>query len=88
MRYRVVQALPDRGYGYLPHNNRFTSEYLVAALPLGFQVRHCEDLRAGWSDPDEAPPPSGYCPNTRRTSGRSRIGARSPRKLGGKTTRS
>jgi ubiquinone/menaquinone biosynthesis C-methylase UbiE len=56
MRYRVVQALTDGGYGYLPHYRRITSEYLVAALPLGFQVRHCEELRAGWSDPNEAPP--------------------------------
>ena len=47
----------NAGYGYLPHYNRFTSEYLVAALPLGFQVRHCEELRAGWSDPNQAPPP-------------------------------
>jgi len=57
MKYRIVQALPGGGYGYLPHYNRFTSEYLVAALPLGFQVRHCEELRAGWSDPDDARPP-------------------------------
>jgi ubiquinone/menaquinone biosynthesis C-methylase UbiE len=62
MKYRIVQALPGGGYGYLPHYNRFTSEYLAAALPLGFQVRHCEELRAGWSDPDEAPPPARVLP--------------------------
>jgi ubiquinone/menaquinone biosynthesis C-methylase UbiE len=62
MKYRPVQALPDGGYGYLPHYNRFTSEYLAAALPLGFQVRHCEELRAVWSDPDEAPPPVRILP--------------------------
>jgi ubiquinone/menaquinone biosynthesis C-methylase UbiE len=62
MKYRIVQALPDGGYGYLPHYNRFTSEYLVAALPLGFQVRHCEELRAGWSDPNQAPPPVRILP--------------------------
>jgi SAM-dependent methyltransferase len=42
LKHRIVQALPDGGYGHLPHYNRFTSEYLNAALPLGFQVRHCE----------------------------------------------
>jgi ubiquinone/menaquinone biosynthesis C-methylase UbiE len=62
MKYRMVQALPGGGYGYLPHYSRFTSEYLVAALPLGFQVRRCEELRAGWSDPDEAPPPVRILP--------------------------
>jgi len=62
MKYRIVQALPGGGYGYLPHYNRFTSEYLAAALPLGFQVRHCEELRAGWSDPNKAPPPVRILP--------------------------
>jgi ubiquinone/menaquinone biosynthesis C-methylase UbiE len=62
MKYHIVQALPGGGYGYLPHYSRFTSEYLVAALPLGFQVRHCEELRAGWSDPDDAPPPVRILP--------------------------
>jgi ubiquinone/menaquinone biosynthesis C-methylase UbiE len=62
MKYRVVQALPDGGYGYLPHYNRFTSEYLAAALPLGFVVRHCEELRAGWGDPGEAPAPVRILP--------------------------
>lgn len=57
LKYRIVKALPDGGYGYLPHYNRFTSEYLAAALPLGLQVRRCEELRAGWSDPNDAPPP-------------------------------
>jgi hypothetical protein len=59
---RVPEALADGGYGYLPHYNRFTSEYLAAALPLGFQVRHCEELRAGWGDPNEAPPPVRILP--------------------------
>jgi ubiquinone/menaquinone biosynthesis C-methylase UbiE len=62
MKYRIVQALAGGGYGYLPHYNRFTSEYLVSALPLGFQVRHCEELRAGWSDPDDARPPVRILP--------------------------
>jgi ubiquinone/menaquinone biosynthesis C-methylase UbiE len=62
MKYRIVQGLPDGGYGYLPHYNRITSEYLVAALPLGFQVRHCEELRVGWRDPNDAPPPVRILP--------------------------
>ena len=63
MKYRLVHALPDGGYGYMPHYNRFTSEYLAAALPLGFQVRHCEELRAEWGDPDEALPPVRILPD-------------------------
>lgn len=62
MKYRIVQALLGGGYGYLPHYNRFTSEYLVTALPLGFQVRHCEELRAGWNDPNGARPPVRILP--------------------------
>lgn len=42
----MVQAMPDGSHGYMPHHSRMTSEYLTAALPLGFEVRHCEELRA------------------------------------------
>lgn len=62
MKYRVVQALPSGGYGYLPHYNRVTSEYLVAALPLGFQVRQCEERRFSWADPNDEPPPVRVLP--------------------------
>jgi ubiquinone/menaquinone biosynthesis C-methylase UbiE len=55
MDYTMVRALPGGGYGYLPHYNRFTSEYLTAALPLGFQLRHCEELRHPEMDPAAAP---------------------------------
>ena|SRR5215469_380089 len=55
MDYPVVEALPDGGYGYMPHYKRATSEYLTTALPLGFQVRHCEELRETWQDPATAP---------------------------------
>jgi hypothetical protein len=34
----VVKALPGGDFGYLPHRNRLTSDYLAAALPLGLQV--------------------------------------------------
>jgi len=56
MDYPIVQALPGAGYGYLPHYNRFTSEYLAAAVPLGLQLRRCEELRSPHSDPSAAPP--------------------------------
>jgi SAM-dependent methyltransferase len=34
----VVKALPGGDFGYLPHRNRLTSDYLAAALPLGLQA--------------------------------------------------
>jgi hypothetical protein len=45
MDYPLVEALPDGGHGYLPHNTHATSEYLTAARPAGLQVRHCEEMR-------------------------------------------
>lgn len=36
---------PDGEVGYLPTYARFASEYLAAALPLGFQVLRCEEPR-------------------------------------------
>jgi SAM-dependent methyltransferase len=33
------------GYGHMPHHNRRASDYLQAALPLGLQVRRCEEPR-------------------------------------------
>jgi ubiquinone/menaquinone biosynthesis C-methylase UbiE len=62
LRYPLVMRLPDGSYGYLPHYRRVTSEYLAAAIPLGLQVRRCEELRAPWSDPDDAPPPVRVMP--------------------------
>ena len=54
----IVQALPGGDFGYLPHRNHRTSDYLGAALPAGFQVRHCAELftKDPWVDPDTAPP--------------------------------
>jgi ubiquinone/menaquinone biosynthesis C-methylase UbiE len=62
MDYPIVQALPDGSYGYLPHRRRMTSEYLTAALPLGLEVRHCEELRFPHRDPAQAPPPKRVLP--------------------------
>jgi ubiquinone/menaquinone biosynthesis C-methylase UbiE len=42
----VVKALPGGEFGYLPHRNRLTSDYLAAILPLGLQVRRCEEPAA------------------------------------------
>ena len=84
MDYPLVLAMPDGSYGYLPHRSRMTSEYLTAALPLGFEVRHCEELRAAPARCSPAGPvraasrtrarptrrrPSGCCPRIRQTSG-------------------
>lgn len=52
----VVKALPGGDFGYLPHRNRLTSDYLAAALPLGLQVRRCEEPRRPYPliDPETA----------------------------------
>ncbi len=41
----VVKAGPDGSPGYMPTKTRLTSDYLAAALPLGLQVRRCEEPR-------------------------------------------
>ncbi len=41
----VVKARPDGSLGYMPTKSRLTSEYLAVALPLGLQVRRCEEPR-------------------------------------------
>jgi ubiquinone/menaquinone biosynthesis C-methylase UbiE len=61
-----IRRLPDGTFGYLRTWNRLTSEYLAAALPLGLQVRRCDELfrkrpiisEDGTTDPyDDTPPP-------------------------------
>jgi ubiquinone/menaquinone biosynthesis C-methylase UbiE len=37
----------DGTFGYMPVWSRLASDYLTAALPLGFEVRRCEELRRG-----------------------------------------
>jgi ubiquinone/menaquinone biosynthesis C-methylase UbiE len=39
----VVKARPDGSPGYMPIRTRLASDYLRAALPLGLQVRRCEE---------------------------------------------
>ena len=54
----VVVSTVDSTPGYLPHRNRLTSEYLAAALPLGLEVRRCEEPRrpSPLIDPEPATP--------------------------------
>jgi len=41
----LVRVGPEGDLGYIPVYARLGSEYLAAALPLGFQVRRCEEPR-------------------------------------------
>jgi ubiquinone/menaquinone biosynthesis C-methylase UbiE len=54
----LVMAVPGGDFGYLPHRLHLTSDYLAAALPLGFEIRGCEEPRLPYPaiDPDAAPP--------------------------------
>ena len=61
----VIKADPDGSFGYLPHWNRLTSDYLVAALPLGLQVRRCAEPRRPYPliDPNVRPPADSVAAN-------------------------
>jgi ubiquinone/menaquinone biosynthesis C-methylase UbiE len=59
----VVKAAPDGSLGYMPTKSRLTSEYLAAALPLGLQVRGCQEPR---------PPRWSTRPGSRSTAARTR----------------
>ncbi len=41
----LARTRPDGTFGYIPVWSRLASDYLVVALPLGFEVRRCEELR-------------------------------------------
>jgi ubiquinone/menaquinone biosynthesis C-methylase UbiE len=41
----VVKVAPDGSFGYMPTYARLASDYLAAALPLGLEVRRCEEPR-------------------------------------------
>jgi ubiquinone/menaquinone biosynthesis C-methylase UbiE len=41
----LVRMGPDGSFGYMPTYARLASDYLAAALPLGLQVRRCEEPR-------------------------------------------
>jgi SAM-dependent methyltransferase len=54
----LVQRGPGGDPGLIPNRPHRTSDYLVAALPLGLQVRHCEEPRFAYPlvDPDDKTP--------------------------------
>jgi len=41
----LVKTTTDGHFGYMPTYSRLASDYLAAALPLGLQVRRCEEPR-------------------------------------------
>jgi SAM-dependent methyltransferase len=41
----LARTRPDGTFGYIPVWSRLASDYLAVALPLGFDVRRCEELR-------------------------------------------
>jgi hypothetical protein len=41
----LVRVGPGGEFGYMPTWSRLASDYLAAALPLGLQVRRCEEPR-------------------------------------------
>lgn len=43
--FPLARIRPDGTFGYIPVWARLASEYLAAALPAGFAVRRCEELR-------------------------------------------
>jgi ubiquinone/menaquinone biosynthesis C-methylase UbiE len=62
MDYPMVTQLADGSYGYMPHYPRHTSEYLTAALPLGFEVRSCQEYRSPVRDQNDLPDPERVLP--------------------------
>lgn len=79
----LVRVGPDGEVGYMPTWSRLASDYLAAALPLGLQVRRCEeprrpsplvgddgtDLYDGVRPPDDVPgnPPNIWSLHARAT---------------------
>jgi ubiquinone/menaquinone biosynthesis C-methylase UbiE len=41
----LARTRPDGTFGYIPVWSRLASDYLAVALPMGFEVRRCEELR-------------------------------------------
>jgi ubiquinone/menaquinone biosynthesis C-methylase UbiE len=41
----LARKRPDTTFGYIPVWSRLASDYLAVALPLGFEVRRCEEPR-------------------------------------------
>ena len=60
----LVRIGPDGKFGYMPIWARLASDYLAAALPLGLQVRRCEEPRrpSPLVDDDGTDPYDGVAP--------------------------
>ena len=66
----LVKTGPDGNPGYMPNWSRLASDYLVAALPLGLQVRRCEEPRrpyplvdSGGTPPGDPAPVAAHVPD-------------------------
>jgi ubiquinone/menaquinone biosynthesis C-methylase UbiE len=77
----VIKPLPGGRFGYLPHHNHRASDYLAAAIPLGLQVRRCEEPSMQYAvfGPDVTPASGPSLPTAQMTTGRCSPGARRPR---------
>jgi hypothetical protein len=65
----VVKRGPDGSFGYMPIYSRLASDYLAAALPLGLEVRRCDEVRQqrpivgdDGTDLDDGTPPPAHVP--------------------------
>jgi ubiquinone/menaquinone biosynthesis C-methylase UbiE len=65
----LVRVGADGSFGYMPVWSRLASDYLAAALPLGLQVRRCDELRQegpivgdDGTDTDDGTPPQEHVP--------------------------
>jgi hypothetical protein len=52
--FPLARTRPDGTFGYIPVWSRLASDYLAAALPLGFEVRRCDELRKSTPLVDDA----------------------------------
>jgi ubiquinone/menaquinone biosynthesis C-methylase UbiE len=66
----LVRTAPDGQFRYIPVYARLASDYLAAALPLGLQVRRCEEPRRpspivleDGTDPHQGEPPPPPAPD-------------------------
>lgn len=55
----LVKRCRDGRFGYMPTHARLTSDYLKAALPLGLQVRRCEEPHRPFPLVDQRGVPTG-----------------------------
>ena len=66
----LVRVAADGSVGYMPTWSRLASDYLAVALPLGLQVRRCDEPRrpsplvaADGADPRSGAPPRPFVPD-------------------------